>query len=225
VLTLDWDHPVYVAPERHDGPTVAPAVRRALPADQALEFLADKDPRPLLVLRECVNCNGTDEALLSREKVDNERTFILSRWFHCVRLPVDVLEENHPLHALFVGEDAPHMFMCAADGSSMMPLEAERSRVELWSSMSSVLRTTYAGDPEKLVRKIESTLDDIDLADVRISTAEQRIDELLETEGPSSPKMKKAQQEFENARKQRDGLLQGIDKATAELELVTARKK
>ncbi|MHC4894906.1 MAG: hypothetical protein ACYTFV_16500 [Planctomycetota bacterium] len=31
----------------------------ALSRSDALEYIAGEDPRPLLVLRECVTCNGT----------------------------------------------------------------------------------------------------------------------------------------------------------------------
>ena len=60
--------------------------KRTLPPEEAYAMLAGEDHRPLLVLRECMTCNGTDDALMTR-KADNERTMLLSRWFHCVKLP------------------------------------------------------------------------------------------------------------------------------------------
>jgi hypothetical protein len=76
-----WDYPVYEPPKQDkEGRTVAKVARQALPADKALAFIAGDDPRPLLVMRECKVCNGTDDALLSRGNIDNEKTILLSRW-------------------------------------------------------------------------------------------------------------------------------------------------
>jgi hypothetical protein len=223
LFKLAWEYPVYTAPVRDDsGGTVARSVRSALSAKDALAYLAGKDPRPLLVLRECTVCNGTDDALLSRGNVDNERTFLLSRWFHCVKLPVDVTTDDHPFRGLFDAADPEHMFLSSVDGSVKIPLESERSRVELWGAMQSVLAATYAHGPEAEVKKLQRTIDEIDLVDKRVSAAERRIDVLLETDGPDSPKLKKAKAELEAAQKQRDELVASIDRTTAELKLKPA---
>jgi hypothetical protein len=100
LLEIDWKYPVFKAEAKlaDDGRTVAGTVQRALPLERAVAYLAGEDPRPLLVLRECLVCNGTDKALLGAE-ADNEKTVLLTRWFHCVKLPVDVmLKEDHPFH-------------------------------------------------------------------------------------------------------------------------------
>jgi hypothetical protein len=225
ILKLDWQYPVYKAPEvEQKGPTVAAKVRRALSREEAVAYIAGKDPRPLLVLRECKTCNGTDDALLSRGNVDNERTFLLSRWFHCVKLPVDVMQKDHPFHNLFDDKDPEHMFFGTADGSMHLPLESERSRIELWDTMMAVLKATYAKDPESVVKSMVKTIDAFDDADRRITSMEDRIDEILEHEGPDSKKLKKAQDELAEAKKQRDGLYTAIDKATAELRLKSAKE-
>ena len=84
---------MYVPPEEPEAKhSTAKKKRKALSREDAFKVIAGNDPRPLLVLRECKVCNGTDDALL-KGGIDNERTFLLSRWFHCVKLPVDVLEE------------------------------------------------------------------------------------------------------------------------------------
>jgi len=171
------------------------------------------------VLRECKTCNGTDDALLSRGKVDNERTFLLSRWFHCVKLPVDVLEKDHPFHNLFDEKDPEHMFLGTADGSVRRALESERSRVELWDAMTAVLRGSYQKEPESTVKKMQKLIDEFDRADVQLLSLEQRIDTLLESEGPDSKKLKKAKEELESARKQREEVFRSLDQATAELKL------
>ena len=121
-LAMDWDHPVYVAPAVvDDGRTIAGEVRRSLPLAQALAYIAKDDPRPLLVLRDCFRCSGTDDALMTK-KADNEKTMLMSRWFHCVRLPPDVLQKDHPFNALFPGEKPAHLFVSQSDGSGRASL-------------------------------------------------------------------------------------------------------
>jgi hypothetical protein len=220
VLKLGWEYPAYVEPKvDKEGQSVAAKLRRALPRAEAIAYISANDPRPLLVLRECKVCNGTDDALLSRGNVDNERTFLLSRWFHCVKLPVAVMEKDHPFHNLFADENPEHMFLCSADGSVRVPMESERSRVELWNAMTTVLKATYAKEPEDVVKRMAKTIDDFDMADQKIDTLEQKIDQLLETEGPDSRKLKKVREELGVAQKQRDELFRAIEVATAELKL------
>lgn len=224
VLKLAWDYPAYTPPkDDYSGPTAAPKRRAALSKEDALAYIAGKDQRPLLVLRECVNCNGTDDALLSRGNVDNERTFLLSRWFHCVKLPVDVLQADHPFHNLFPGDDPEHMFMCAADGTARIALESERSRVELWGSMIQVLKATYAKEPDAIVNKMEHTIDSFDELDGRILALEQKIDQLVESDGPDSYKLKKPQAELAAAKRDRAEAFAAIESASAELKLKKAK--
>ena len=63
-------------------------------------------------MRECERCKGTDHALLSRS-LDNEQTVLLTHWFHCVKLPPNVLEAKHPL---------PNMFLRTKDGERLQHL-------------------------------------------------------------------------------------------------------
>jgi len=197
VLKLVWEYPVYTPPkDDYSGPTAATKMRAALPEADALAYLAGKDPRPLLVVRECVNCNGTDDALLNRGNEDNERTFLLSRWFHCVKLPQDVVQPDHPFHSLFASEDPEHMFFAAHDGAGRVPLESERSRAELWDAMLAVLATQYAGDPEKALRGVIGALDELDRTDVEIGNLEQRYEDLLEKEGVDGKRVVKLRAEI-----------------------------
>ncbi len=90
LLQIEWDNAVWTPPER----TGTQAVPLPLAPDAAIAYLAGSDQRPLLVLRECPNCRGTDLALL-RTDVPNERTILLTRFFHCVRLPAEVRTPGH----------------------------------------------------------------------------------------------------------------------------------
>jgi len=220
LLKLKWEYPSYKdEQEAADGRTTAKRARRALSREDALKYIAGDDPRPLLVLRECKTCNGTDDALLSRGVVDNEKTFLLARWFHCVKLPVDVLQKDHPFHGLFNDEDPEHMFMCAADGAERISLESEPSRVELWTAMNKVLSATHSKGPEDVVKKMQKAIDNFDLVDQKVGELEKKVDSILETDGPDSKKLKKVQDELAAAKKERAELFAVIDKATNELKV------
>ncbi len=213
LLSLSWSYPVYAHEELSTGPTVAKARARALAYDEAFDFIAGDDPRPLLVLRECKVCNGTDDALLSRG-ADNEKTFLLSRWFHCVKLPPDVLDEDHALRKLFAASDPEHFFLSSRDGSLRVPLESQRSRTELWSSMLAVLAAEYVEDPSASVRQLQGLLDKLDRVDERILQLEDRVEVLLETAGPGANKLARARADLERARREREELLERVSRAS-----------
>ncbi|HVS20063.1 MAG TPA: hypothetical protein VMT18_15775 [Planctomycetota bacterium] len=225
VLQLAWEYPVFTpqAVTTPEGRTSAKQVRKALSAEEAFAAVAGDDPRPLLVLRECFVCNGTDDALLSRGQVDNEKTFLFSRWFHCVKLPPDVLEDDHPFKNLFPGGTSEHLFMATRDGRLRVPLESERSRTELWGSMVQVLSADYRSDPQRSLKEIQGLLDDLDAVDLEIARLQTRMDELLETDGPGSRKLDKIQKKLGQAKAERDTLLGEVTKAsTLELKDATA---
>jgi len=207
--------------ELEAGTTAAKSARRALTYEQAFAEIAGEDPRPLLVLRECAVCNGTDNALLSRS-AENERTFLLARWFHCVKLPVDVLQDEHPYRKLFPGGSSEHLFLSTRDGSKRIALEGERSRTELWSAMIEVLSADYESNPERQVKDIQRVFDRLDTVDQRVAETQTRFDELLETEGENSSKLKKTRQKLSALQRDRDALL---EEARAAGDKLTLRNK
>jgi hypothetical protein len=212
-MRVAWDYPVYQAkePESGQGTNVA-RPREALSRDEALRVLAGNDPRPLLVVRECKVCNKTDDALL-RPGAQNERTILLSRWFHCVKVPVDVLQPNHPFNALFPDTKSEHLFVSAADGSAKIPLESSTSRVELWASMCKTLADNYTKDPSGATKDITKVLDRLDLLDERIQGLERSRDALLETSGKlDARRVKKLDGEIESTRKEIEKSLETIDR-------------
>ncbi|WP_145194831.1 hypothetical protein [Planctomycetes bacterium Poly30] len=182
-----------------------------------MKAIAGNDPRPLLVLRECKVCNGTDDALL-KGGVDNEKTFLLARWFHCVKLPVDVMEEDHPFHNAFTLEQPEHLFVCSADGSNHDPLESDTSRVKLWESMKGVIAKEYKGKPDSSVKKIAKIIDKMDVIDERYLDLKASHDAILEKDGPDSRKLAKFVKEINKCESERLELSQEIEKAT-QLEL------
>jgi hypothetical protein len=132
MLEITWAYPVWKPVEdkpREGSQTSGTMVERALPLDQAYAYIAGGDRRPLLILRECERCKGTDHALLSRS-LDNEQTVLLTHWFHCVKLPTNVLTENHPFFNLFKrekdGDRIPHLFFCDPDGANKAALPGDQ---------------------------------------------------------------------------------------------------
>ncbi len=180
-LTIRWDHPVYVetAPPPGTG-TWQRAPARALAREQALEYIAGDDPRPLLVVRECRGCNRTDRALLVPGQ-ENEKTILLSRWFHCVKLPMDVSEPLHPFHELFPRDDAEHLFVSGRDGSNRIALEASTSRRELWEAMTRTLVDSYAKDPTPAFEKIAQSIEGFDALDERLIALETKRGRQMES--------------------------------------------
>lgn len=225
ILKLDWNYPIYepkAAPVTEG--TVARSVKRALTREEAFRVLAGDDPRPLLVLRECKVCNGTDEALL-KGGVDNEKTFMLAKWFHCVKLPVDVMEDNHPFHNVFQLEQPEHLFVASIDGSNHKPLESQTSRVELWTSMRGLIAEEYKGDADKNIVKIAKIIDKLDVVDQRYLDLQERRDAILVKEGPKSRKLKKLQKNLAKAEADRVKLFKQIEKESQlKLKRVPASK-
>ena len=161
------------------------AARSALPPEKALAALTAKDPRPLLVLRECARCNKTDDALLT-PGYDNEKVMFLARWFHCVKLPVDVVEPVQPFHALFPSNDAEHLFVTTTDGALRVPLESDTSRTELCAAMTKVLAQAYKKDPSTLFKELHTLADQLDLLDAQIKTLSDKRAALMESRGAGS---------------------------------------
>src|SRR5262245_39837362 len=205
-LAIDWQHPVYkpVSDVVSVG-TRAEPLREALTSINAMTALTGGDRRPVLVLRECLKCSGTEDALMS-SKEDNERTYLLSRWFQCIKLSPDVLEEDHPFHALFAGEKPAHLFIANPDGSARHDLQGEHSRRELWAAMESAIAINYVGTAERALGKLGKLLDAMDETDRLLGELETRYELLLAEGKVDSPSAVKLQKEIAERRARRDEL-------------------
>jgi hypothetical protein len=197
---LEWDWNRAFAPRTSDGPAV-------LSEDGALSALADGDPRPLLVLRECENCAGTYDAFLSRE-FDNERTILLGRWFHAVKLGKEVLGENDPFHALFAGKKPPHLFVATADGKTRTDLDGSQSQAKLWKAMTGVLGKSYRKDPEAAVKSMQRLLDKLDVVEYRLAELDERVLEARAQYGAEAKELQDLQADIERATAERLALLE-----------------
>jgi hypothetical protein len=192
LLELAWDYPVH-KPET-EGQTLAVT---ALPRDQAFAEIADGDRRPVLVLRECSACAGSNLALLTTD-ASNDRTLLLARWFHCVKLEPEVVGDHHPYRNLF-GARPSHLFLSLADGSSTIDLDGRQSQNDLWKALSSTLRAAYGKDADKTTKALLSLLDDFDRVDAEIARIQGQLDQALEKDGARSTKIVELQKKLEAA--------------------------
>ena len=166
-----------------------------------MKHIAGDDRRPLLVLRECLQCSGTEDALMS-SKEDNERTYLLARWFHCVKLSPDVLEPDHPFRNLFPGDKPAHLFVANHDGSARHDLEGEHSRRELWNAMETALTASYVTDHAAALQALGRLLDRLDEIDRSLAELVARV-ELAVSGGGSPRKLEKLQAEIAELRSRR----------------------
>jgi len=215
LLEVEWTYPVW-KPKDDGQPkpgqtTVAAQVEYALPVEQAYELVADGDKRPLLVLRECEKCKGTDHALLSRS-LDNEQTVMMTKWFKCVKMPTNVLTKNHPFTNLFLrekeGERIPHLFFADPDGSNRAELPGDQAQTQLWETMFTYLDRCYEGDAKQSIRELRKVLSQYDKIDGLEQEVKTRIDREMEKNGPESPKLKKLEADLAKLGKERAGLKQ-----------------
>jgi len=173
-------------------------------------MIAGDDPRPLLVLRECGECSGTEDALMSQAD-GNERTFLLSRWFRCVRLPPDVLEDDHPFRNLFTGDGPAHVFIANHDGSARHELRGTYSRRELWAAMEDAIEANYEDGHASALQRLTRLLDSLDGVDRSLADMETRL-ELAVSGGAGAKKTKALEAELAERRMQRDELLAAAEK-------------
>jgi hypothetical protein len=205
MLKMKWNYPVHqlvnLAATAENSGTVSKAVRRALDKQVAFYEVAGEDRRPLLVLRECRLCNGTDDALLSRGG-GNERILIMTRWFNCVKLPIEVLEDDHPFAKLFPEDHPPHLFLARWDGSEPLALRGDMSRTELTGHMYAMLKSEYKKPAERVVKDIEKIISQYDVIDEKIARLEIGVDAEIEKNGPESRKLKKLIAQLKDAEKE-----------------------
>lgn len=214
MLEIDWVYPVWKPVEQPTKPgdqhTVVQQVERALPIEQAYELVTDGDRRPVLILRECERCKGTDHAFLSRT-LDNEQTVLLAHWFRCVKLPPNVLTDKHPFYNLFKrekeGERIPHLFFVDPDGSNKTELPGDQPQTELWKVMLGFLDRCYAEDAKAAIKELRQVLGQFDKLDAEEQLVKGRLDKEIEKNGPESDKVKKFEADLQKLGKEREKLV------------------
>lgn len=198
ILQWVWDAPY--APQSRSNPQI-------MDREKAFEMLTYDDQRPLLVLRECDSCRGTEDAFLSRE-LDNEKTTLFGRWFHAVKFGPEVLDEMHVFHSLFGDENPPHLFVASADGKTIVPLSGAQSQAELWRAMTKVLKSAYKSDPNRAVKEFRKLLDKLDHLDSMLEMVEEQIVNERVAKGPDSRGLKKLEKRRNKYEQERDEALE-----------------
>lgn len=174
-LTWDWDYAKVVQVVAAQDDTVAAPRSHALAFDEAIARVAGDDRRPLLVLRECYLCGSDEESDIGR-KLLNEKTTILARWFHCVRVSDAVRAPSHPLHSLFAGERSPHLVLCASDGSRFTTVFGEEPLSSVWQKMRGLLQDAYEGDVHEATSALLQSLSRFDYVDSMEAELGTRLD-------------------------------------------------
>ena len=177
---------------------------------QAYELVTDGDKRPVLILRECERCKGTDHAFLSRT-LDNEQTVLLAHWFRCVKLPPNVLTESHPFYNLFArtkeGEKVPHLFFVDPDGSNKSELPGDQPQTELWKVMFGYLDRCYDESAKEAIKELRQVLGQFDKLDAEEQLIKGKLDKETEKNGPNSPKGNKLRADLDGVGKEREKLV------------------
>ncbi len=202
-LKVDWLHPV--PPERSEKGTSAAG---PMPLQDALKILWEGDDgRPLLVLRECTECEGTDSALLSKS-LKNDKTMLLTKWFRTVRLPAHITKYAHPFHMVFRGYRSfdkgwPHFFLLADKGSQPVVFDGAQTQSKLWKGMYNVLEQRYAKNPKRATKAWLRLLDRYDALDARRTQLREELLAVRAEAGPKSSKAKKLTKQLAEIEEQR----------------------
>ncbi len=204
-LKVDWQHPVPPARKTEGTQAAGP-----MPLDDVLALLWENDPRPLLVLRECGDCKGSDDALLSRS-LKNDKTLLLTKWFRTVRVPQHVVDPAHPFYRLFqsLSNDTgtPHVFLLAHPGAEAVCFNGAQTQTQLWKGLADVLAVRYAKDANKAVKEWLAVLDTFDTIDARRFQLQEQLNEVRASEGPDSARAKKLAESLGKLKEEHDEAL------------------
>lgn len=202
LLAIEWDFPASLDLKPQEGPTQSSARMSALERSAAFARLTEKDSRPLLILRECGHCRGTEDALLSR-KLDNERTQLLAQFFHCVKFKSNVLEENHTFHRVFGSEQPPHLMLTNADGSQTLGFDGAQSQSDLWKGMTKFLAASYELDADRAVKELVKLMGRYDQLDAEQVSLREQLEKEIEASGPKTARARKLAARLERLERER----------------------
>ncbi len=208
-LKIEWDFPV---------PRLG---AQAMSWKQALRTVRGDDKRPMIILRECGYCKNSDVAFLTR-KLNNEKTSLMTRWFHCIKLPANVAEKSHPFHSLFPGRRMPHLVIVDHDGAVPLTYDGQQSQSELWSGMFEVIQKSYKGNAKRAITRVAKYLDHYDKLDAEEKNLLVRYDLALENKGRKHKRTKKIESQLEALRKKIAGVEKKEDKSS-DLGLIKAK--
>lgn len=204
-LRLDWEHPV---PPAHTSGTAAAG---AMPLDEALAVLwGEDDERPLLILRECRLCQGTDTPLL-RRSMNNDRTKLLTSWFRIVKLPPHVMMPTHPFYNVFAGQKfkgaMPHFYLLSKPGAEPVAFSGTQSQEALKQGMMDVIEERYQFAPERAIKKWLKLLDQFDNIDATKKRVREQLRAARADSGPKSARSKRLQKQLDDLEKDHERLV------------------
>jgi hypothetical protein len=195
------------------GPTSSEVRMIALDRDAALARLTETDQRPLVVLRECEICKGTEHALLSRT-LDNERIQLLLRFFRCVKFRPNVMEPNHTFRRLFDEEAPAHLMLLSADGKQRYVFDGNQNQRDLRKAMQSLLTAEYERSADEAITETLKLMTRYDVLDLDRKALREELEAEIEKDGPRSnraralqTKLSKVEKEIAALRKQEAEIL------------------
>ncbi len=120
--------------------------------------------KPILINRE-TESRDPKVAKLYKEALASERFALAAHWFHCVRVGDDVLDEGHPLHALFAGSSPAALVLMSADGKKQVPFLGTTQQRVSWPPIAKMLADAYEKDGTVAVKGLEKLLCTFDRID------------------------------------------------------------
>ena len=191
ILAVAWDFAVAPVAKK-SAHTYSPNYRR-LSRSEALAVITGDDRRPLLVLRECTSCRGSDKALFIR-RLSNEKTKLLLNWFHCVKLPPAVADPGHALNSLFafgIEHWYPHLFVCDADGANQVSFDGKQPQSTLQEELVKTIKRNYQEQPKPAIQAMLRCLSQFDMLDLRESELRNAIYAETASHGTESARNRK----------------------------------
>lgn len=218
ILAVEWDCPVATRFTADSNQTRA-SEHYAWPAAKAFAKIAGDDPRPLLVLRECNACRGTEHAVFSR-RLNNERTQLLLNWFHCVKLPEQVQAKNHPFHNVFAHPSGyrAHLFLSTADGKNKILFTGAQPQSLMQRGLEKTIAIAYKKKPKAALKAMLRYLSELDMHDLRESELLRMMDAAREKSGPKSSAVRKLKAKLAKVQKKKANALRAA-KAVCNLKL------
>ena len=217
VLAGSWDCPV--ADSFHKiGHTVTP--RALMSRQEALLFIAGKDPRPLLVLRECTSCRGTDHAVFNR-RLKNETVKLLLNWFHCVKLPPTVSKPMHAFNRLFTEpgkRSKVHLFISTRNGKHRIEFDGAQPQSVFKKGLASIIDKSYEKKPKVALKSMLRFLSRFDMFDQSEQQILRALDAEAEAHGVKTSKHKKLTKKIAQVRAKKAKSMKNA-KAVCDLKL------
>lgn len=228
ILELEWHYPVAhtfdANKPKANAKTSAVFVESALPRQEAFYKLNGDNRKPLLVMRECVRCKGTEHALFDR-RLNNEKTKLLCQWFYCVKLPPKVLDAKHPFRNVFKKEKPPHLFICSYDGTNVTEFTGLQTQSQLQKSMIKLIRTSYEKKPLPAVKAMLRFLSEFDKHDGMLKLYGKKLQDEMLRPRPRKSQLAKLKLKIQQTKKKKATAMKRA-KAVCDLKLkVTSQAK